>query len=187
MSDDLAAALRAILVRLEAAGIPYMLVGSMAALAYGRNRNTQDFDVVVDADEARLLAFVRDLPPDLFYASEDAVRDAVRRGALFNVIDMTTGWKIDLVPRKRRPFSVREFERRRTITVLGLEVFVASIEDVILAKLEWSKASGGSARQIEDVSELVRIAGGRLDLAYVDGGAEELRIEAEWRALRPQG
>lgn len=186
MSDDLAAALRAILARLEAAGIAYMVVGSVAALAYGRSRTTQDFDVVVEADEARLIAFVRSLPEDLFYASEDAARDAVRRGTLFNLIDMTTGWKIDVVPRKRRPFSLREFERRRKIVVLGVEVFVASVEDVILAKLEWSRVGGGSSRQLEDVAELVRLVGASLDVAYVDAGAVELDVVEAWQARRPR-
>lgn len=46
-----------------------MLVGSMAALAHGRSRSTQDFDVVIDADLPTLRALVRSLPDDRFYAS----------------------------------------------------------------------------------------------------------------------
>lgn len=59
MSDDLAATLRAIIERLSALGVEYMLVGSVAALAYGRSRATQDFDLVVALDEATARAFVR--------------------------------------------------------------------------------------------------------------------------------
>ena len=44
MTDELTDTLREIVSRLEARGIPYMLVGSVAALAYGRTRSTQDFD-----------------------------------------------------------------------------------------------------------------------------------------------
>jgi hypothetical protein len=32
---------------------------------------------------------------------------------MFNVVDFATGWKVDLIIRKARPFSLKEFERRR--------------------------------------------------------------------------
>ena len=56
MSDDLAEVLRVLLERLASVGVPYMIVGSVAALAHGRARATQDLDVVVDADEKALAA-----------------------------------------------------------------------------------------------------------------------------------
>ena len=97
MSDDLAELLRVFLERLATAGVPYMIVGSVAALAHGRTRATQDIDVVVDADERKLAALVASLPPERFYADADAARDARRRGSLFNVIDLETGWKLDVI------------------------------------------------------------------------------------------
>ena len=145
MSDDLVATLETILERLEALGIPYMIVGSIAALAHGRARSTQDFDLVVDIDAERAAALVDALPADRFYASKDAALDAVRRSTMFNVIDLKTGWKIGLVPLKRRPFSAQEFRRRQPVELLGVRAYVATIEDVVLAKLEWSKSAGGSA------------------------------------------
>jgi hypothetical protein len=59
---------------------------------------------------------------------------------------------------------------------------VASAEDVIISKLEWAKL-GGSARQIEDVAELVRIAG-QLDDAYLEHWIAELGLLDQWRAAR---
>ena len=49
------------------------------------------------------------------------------------------GVKIDLIIRKSRAFSLEEFDRRQLVTVQGLPLFVASAEDVAIAKLEWSK------------------------------------------------
>lgn len=187
MSDDLADTLRAILERLANLGVSYMLVGSVAALAHGRSRATQDFDLVVQMGEETARELVRSLPPDRFYASEEAATDAVRHSTLFNVVDMTTGWKVDFVPLKQRPFSQREFARRREVEVLGMRVFVASVEDVILAKLEWSERGGGSARQLEDVRELVRVAGDRLDVAYVEAGAADLGVADVWAGVRAAG
>lgn len=184
MTDDLAASLRYIVDLLEAQGVAYMLVGSVAALAHGRSRATQDFDVVVELSLATVDQLVEALPGDRFYVSRDAARDAVRRGTLFNIIDMTTGWKVDIVPRKRRPFSVTELNRRQRMEVLGVSVFVATLEDTILSKLEWARLAGGSGRQYEDVAELLRIGGEQLDRGYLERWVAELELSCEWDLAR---
>lgn len=181
MTDDLADTLREIVTRLDELRIPYMLVGSVAALAHGRSRSTNDFDMVIEADYRRLRELVRSLPQDRFYASESAAEEALRHSTQFNVIDMDTGWKVDLIPRKERPFSAAEFHRRERLEVLGLDVFVATIEDTIVAKLEWSRAAGGSERQLEDVRALVRLAGETLDREYVEKWIGGLGLEDAWR------
>jgi hypothetical protein len=183
MSDDLAALLRAFFERLTTAGIEHMVVGSVAALAHGRSRATQDVDVVVTGDEAVLRRLVESLPPERFYADADAAADARRRSTLFNVIDVETGWKLDLIPLKTRPFSRREFARRQRLEVLGVTLPIATVEDTIAAKLEWSKLAGGSERQREDARELVRLAGPRLDRAYLAAAIAELDLGTEWSAI----
>lgn len=179
MTDELTDTLREIVARLEAQGIPYMLVGSMAALAYGRDRSTKDLDVVLEAGSSALRALVRSLPEERFYASEDAAMEALRYESQFNVIDMVTGWKVDLIPRKRRAFSEAEFARRSRLDVMGVSTYVASVEDVIVAKLEWAKA-GGSERQLEDVRELVRLERARLDRSYVEQWVQRLDLREMW-------
>ena len=114
------------------------------------------------------------LPPERFYVSLDAALDALARRSQFNVIDMQTGWKVDLIILKARPFSRREFRRRVPIEILGTVVPVATVEDTIVGKLEWSKLAGGSARQLEDVEALAALAGARLDEPYVEAAATEL-------------
>ena len=79
------------------------------------------------------------------------------------MIDLNTGWKIDFIIRKSRPFSLEEFERRREADVLGTRLYVASAEDVIWSKLEWAKMSG-SERQINDVAGILRTQADELDL-----------------------
>lgn len=179
MTDELTDTLREIVARLESQGIPYMLVGSMAALAYGRDRSTKDLDVVLEAGSSALRAFVRSLPEERFYASEDAAMEALRYESQFNVLDMVTGWKVDLIPRKRRAFSEAEFARRSRLDVMGVSTYVASVEDVIVAKLEWAKA-GGSERQLEDVRELVRLERARLDRSYVEQWVQRLDLREMW-------
>ena len=179
MTDELTETLREIVARLESQGIPYMLVGSMAALAYGRDRSTKDLDVVLEAGPSALRALVRSLPEERFYVSEEAAMEALRYESQFNVLDMVTGWKVDLIPRKHRAFSEAEFARRSQLDVMGVPTYVASVEDVIVSKLEWAKA-GGSERQLEDVRELVRLKDTELDRSYVDQWVARLDLRELW-------
>jgi hypothetical protein len=44
-----------------------------------------------------------------------------------------------LIIRKSRAFSQEEFRRRQRVDLQNLPLYVASAEDVVVAKLEWSK------------------------------------------------
>jgi len=88
--------------------------------------------------EAPLERIVRGLDAAQYYVSPEAVEEAWRRRGQFNVVDLASGWKTDLILCKDRPFSRSEFERRERGIVFGTEVFVAAAEDTILAKLEWA-------------------------------------------------
>jgi hypothetical protein len=168
-----------IVPRIEAAGIPYMLTGSFASAYHGRPRATQDLDFVVAPTAAQLRALVRDLPPDQYYADEDAALDALGTESQFNIVDLATGWKIDLICRKSRPWSRVEFERRTLADIEGRPLYIATVEDVILAKLEWGKL-GSSARQVEDVAGLLQVRGPDLDLPYLLKWVAELDLSAQW-------
>ena len=124
-----------------------MLSGSFAGAYYGAARSTQDIDFVIEATPAKLEALRQGLRQNEYYVDFIALWEAHKQQSLFNVIDLTTGWKIDLIFRKARHFSVEEFRRRRAVDFHSISLFVASAEDVILSKLEWSKL-GGSQRQI---------------------------------------
>jgi hypothetical protein len=141
--------------------------------------------MVVDPDAAALRALVRSLPQERFYASPEALVEALAHETQFNIIDMHTGWKVDLIPRKRRAFSQTEFSRRRRLDVLGTSLWVASLEDTILAKLEWAKAAGGSERQREDVRALLGLGVATLDPDYVQRWVDELDLADEWARVRP--
>jgi hypothetical protein len=171
--------LRRISAALDRAGIAYMLTGSFASAHYGVPRSTQDIDLVIAANPAQLRTFVHSLPSGEYYADLDAALDALRRESLFNVIDLATDWKIDLIIRKSRAFSQEEFARRQLVTVQGLSLFVASAEDVIIAKLEWAKLAQ-SQRQIEDVAAILRLRLASLDRPYLERWIAELNLNEEW-------
>ncbi len=140
-----------------------MLTGSFASAHYGAPRATLDIDIVIAADPGQLRTFMQSLPSGEYYSDLDAALEAHRRQSLFNVIDLATGWKIDLIIRKSRAFSQEEFVRRQLVKVQGPCLFSwRSAEDVVIAKLEWSKLAQ-SQRQIEDVAAILRLRGETLD------------------------
>jgi hypothetical protein len=120
---------------LEKAGIPFMIVGSIASIAYSMPRLTNDVDIVINANAAQLGQWISSLG-DRFYSSMDMAREALQARSMFNVIDLTTGIKVDLIILKQRPFDVEEFRRRQPGEVGGTMLPLATAEDIILAKLE---------------------------------------------------
>lgn len=175
--------LRTVVGALDAAGIPSMLTGSLAAAWHGAGRATMDVDLVIAPTAARLRALTSALTRADLYVSVDAALDALARKTQFNVVDPATGWKADLIVRKSRPFSRSEFERRLPAEFEGIPLCVATVEDTIVAKLEWSQL-GGSARQLEDVAALLRVTGDQLDRQYVERWIASLGLERQWRAAR---
>jgi hypothetical protein len=171
--------LRPVLAALDASDIPYMLTGSFAAAYHGRPRATQDLDFVVAPTAARLVEFARRLAAAGFYVDQGAAQDALRHQSQFNAIHPDTGWKVDFIIRKSRPFSRAEFDRRHEGRLEDLAFKVTSVEDLILAKLEWARL-GGSARQLEDAAALARLRREELDRDYLRRWVGALGIEREW-------
>ena len=168
---------------LAQADIPYMLTGSFAAVYYGAPRSTQDIDFVISATPEQLRTFDRLLPKNEYYLDVQSAIEAQKRESPFNVIDKATGWKIDFIIQKSRPFSEQEFRRRTEVNFKGVLLFVASAEDVILSKLEWAKRSQ-SQRQIEDVIRVLNMHRDSLDQMYLQKWINELELAAEWKAAQ---
>lgn len=138
---DLAAALRVVARALDELAIAYMVVGSTAASAWGLARATRDVDLVMSidgGDSTRHHALLAVLDrPDL-YVPIDEAEVALMEGGTFNVLHPSTGGKVDVfVARPDDEFEMMRLARRTQADVLGEITWVATPEDVILAKLRW--------------------------------------------------
>jgi len=171
-----------IVAALDAAGALYMVVGSFASTLHGRPRTTQDIDLVVDASPSELERLLESLPHTEWYVDLDAAREALRLRSRFNIIDLQSGWKADVICLRDGAFAKTEFSRRIATELLGVRVFVATAEDTLLAKLVWARESG-SERQMEDAAGIFEAVGEALDRAYVDRWAGELKVGDLWRRV----
>lgn len=176
-------AFRSVRDALEDAGVPYMVTGSIASSVHGVPRATQDIDIVIEPTREQLVALMQRFVEPTYDADVDDALEAFRRRSMFSVIDRKGIWKIDFIIRKQRPFSKKEFDRRRKIEVLDVSVYAATAEDVLLAKLEWAKL-GESERQIRDAAGIIEIQGENLDHEYVERWAAALDIEDQLHAAR---
>ena len=176
------ALLRLVAAALRDAGIPFMLTGSVASAYHGAGRATLGLDLVIDPRPAQLDAFVARLVASGAYVSSEAAHEALAHRSMFNAVDVESGWKADFIVRKARPFSEEEFRRRISVDFQGIRLDVATLEDVVLSKLEWAKL-GGSARQLDDVRALVRLRAYELDEDYVRRWVSRLELDAQWDAV----
>jgi len=180
---SLTAFLRKVVEVLDGAGVPHMLTGSLAAAFYAVPRATQDLDVVVEVGETGVDGIVQGLTAAGFYVDGEAALEAQHAQGQFNAIDPTSGWKADFIVRKDRAYSRVEFSRRMRVTLLDVEVEIASLEDVLISKLEWSRL-GDSELQRRDVLQLLERTWNDLDRAYVEEWVTELGLESDWERAR---
>ncbi|MCX6831533.1 MAG: hypothetical protein NT028_05265 [candidate division Zixibacteria bacterium] len=166
--------LKLIASRLDGAGMPYMITGSMAMAVYSQPRMTRDIDLVVDlnpADGDRLVGLFR----EDCYIDGEAVKDAINRASMFNVIHKEWTAKADFIIRKNEEYRKVEFARRRKVSVAQVDVWVVSVEDLILSKLVW-RGQSRSELQLTDVRQLITSNPG-LDWNYLRKWATELGVE----------
>lgn len=168
---------------LEGVGIPYMVTGSFASSVHGVPRATNDIDVIIEPTREQLVQLMSKFAEPDYEAHPDDALNALKSRSMFSVIDRRGIWKIDFIVRKDRPFSKREFDRRRIIQILDVSVYAATPEDVLLAKLEWAKM-GESERQIRDAAGILEIQRDKLDVEYVERWAAALDVEDQLQAAR---
>jgi hypothetical protein len=168
---------------LEASAVPYMLTGSFAMSYQGVMRATHDVDIVISAPAQKVVDLVRHLNDNGYYADQQGALDAHREISMFNAIDNETGWKIDFIFSKPTAYAREAFQRRKTVDFHGARMFVSSVEDVVVSKLDWAKM-GESARQIEDVSAVLKKKHAVLDRPYVEKWIKELGLSVQWDRAR---
>jgi hypothetical protein len=94
---------------------------------------------------------------------------------MFNILDMISGWKIDVIFKKPSVHHQRAFQRRTSAEIESGPLVAATAEDTIVSKLERAKM-GESSRQIEDVAGILKARLALLDRAYIEKWVGELGL-----------
>jgi len=112
--------------------------------------------------------------------------DAINRQGMFNLIDVTSGDKVDFWMLTNEPFDRSRFARKYAEEVWGMRITVSSPEDTILAKLRWAKLSGGSEKQFTDALRVYEVQFRSLDMEYLHSWAKKLDVESMLQKLQEE-
>jgi len=102
---------------LDKLNIPYLITGSMASMAYGEPRFTNDIDIVADVRPDQVEAVKACFPEKDFYLETESMKKAIIRRQQFNVIHPSSGLKIDVIIHRKDAFDVSRFSRARQLHV----------------------------------------------------------------------
>jgi hypothetical protein len=163
----------------ELMSIRYYITGGVCAIAYGEPRTTRDLDVVVQVESTEIAPLVKQLEAVGFYCPPGAVEEIQAGGArVLSVTHMQLVLNADIVLNADTEFDRSKMERRR-LEAIGLDesecFWLASPEDVILAKLRWGKQSQ-SEKQWRDVLGVLKVQGETLDFDYLRSWSSRLEL-----------
>jgi hypothetical protein len=192
---DALLALIPVVATLRRLGVKHYICGSLASSFYGTNRMTADVDIVAELLPSHVAPFVESLRGD-FYVDERMIRDAIARKSCFNVIQLSTSFKVDIFARKNRPYDANVMDRIKEqaidVNFPTSRFCVQSAEDTLLAKFEWYRLGDEiSDRQWQDVKGVMKVNGAMLDRAYLQKWAAELGVDdllaKAWKEVEGDG
>jgi hypothetical protein len=134
--------------------IRHHLTGGIISVAWGEPRMTQDIDIVIDrlAANSRIDQLVREIQSAGYFADEQAIRNAIRSGKPFQLLDEVEILKLDVYPHELIP---GELSRSVLVEVFpGSAIAVTSRTDAALSKLIWIRR--GSQKSRRDLRQIVR-------------------------------
>ena len=175
--------LRYVITCFERLKIPYFVTGSFASIYYGEYRTTVDIDIVAQVRAEHIAPLVAAFQPPDFYISDDGVRDAVKTRFQFNIIDMSTALKIDVIIESGDEFDLSRRSRVKRIEAApSLDTWFASPEDVIIKKLLYYQ-EGGSDKHLRDIAGMLRVSGKTIDQIYIEKWAKNLNVMEIWNTV----
>ncbi len=176
--------IRKIVWTFETHDIPYFITGSIASIAFGEPRYTNDIDVVADMSIQNSAQLLAAFPSPEFYVSESAVRAAVLKRFQFNIIHPTSGLKVDVMIPGDDAYNRLRMSRRVRLEVDHETIgWFSSAEDLILKKLEFYRL-GGSEKHLRDISGILLVQGDRIDQVYLDRWAALMEVTVELELVR---
>ncbi|MCK4765629.1 MAG: hypothetical protein KAW12_25745 [Candidatus Aminicenantes bacterium] len=170
---------------LEELHIPYMISGSVGSMLYGEPRMTNDIDIVIELETAKVKELLGRFDEEqYYYPSLDFVEESVRRKDQFNIIHIESGSKVDIIIKKTTEFAEVEFSRKKQVPFTeDFEAFTASPEDIILSKMAFYHL-GSSEKHIKDIVSMLIISGDQIDRDYLTEWIDRFGYREIWEIIR---
>jgi hypothetical protein len=171
---------------LISSGLPYAVTGSVAAMAYGEPRLTNDIDLVLQIKTTEIPRLVEAFPEADFYLppSEVIASEIVRgnRGHL-NIISQHSLLKADVYIVSSDPLQHWAMEHVRIIDIDGLPVAFTPPEYLIIRKLEFFR-EGGSQKHLRDIAAMLEESSGIIDQSFLSHHLSALNLSSQYKAAQ---
>ena len=175
--------LQQVITAFEELNIDYLVTGSIASMAYGEPRLTNDIDIVADIKIEQVNLLERYFPHEEFYFDAEMVRGAIIHKSQFSLIHPGSGLKVDVILYQDTRFDRSRFSRSKRIEpVEGYQANFATPEDVIIKKMEYYK-KGASDKHLRDITGILKVSGNDVDREYIITWAKKLGLMKIWRAV----
>ena len=161
-------------------GIDYVVVGSFASSIHGEYRATGDIDIVAALGHENVDSLVAAFKKD-FYVDDLSIRRAITEGRSFNIIHLTAIFKVDifLPATDLGKQQLLRRQRHKLDPSASQEIWVATAEDTIIAKLHWYHIGNEvSEPQWRDVGGIIGTLGAELDSDYLRYWADLLGLRS---------
>jgi hypothetical protein len=158
--NNLVKSLQKVVDVLEQEHLSYMLVGGFAVGFYNQVRFTLDIDLVIQIHVHHIDKIIPHFPE--WEGHLQGLKDSATRLNFFNIIDFETGVKLDFMLYQDSDYNWTAFERRRKVDFMGVDCYIAAVEDLIIGKLLWY-ASSKSEKQLGDIQYLLNVPGVNFD------------------------
>lgn len=165
---------------LNESNIEYVVIGGLTAIKYGRPRSTMDIDVIVRIDpkqekhlDALIQTFIRnDLELDIL-----DLETSLLQGEHVPVFDKCSPYRIDLKTVHDK-LDTSSLKNRRKTEIFGVETWIESPEDLIIAKLVY-----GGQQDEEDVLAVILAQKDELNISYLQKRSQEEHVNAKLLVL----
>jgi predicted nucleotidyltransferase len=147
--------LEALLRRLVAHGVDFVVVGAIALIGHGSTRNTRDLDICYATDPANLEALgaamvelgarLRGIPDEAPFAPD---AQTLRRTSILT-LETSDGWIDLLVSPSGAPAYAELRKRAERVAIDGMAILIASLDD-----LEAMKRAAGRPQDLIDLEEI---------------------------------
>jgi hypothetical protein len=171
---------------LNALGVPWMAVGSIASSAYGERRSTLDVDVVAVVGKEHAARFPSVFPETDFYcppADVIEIESARPERGHFNLIHHHSIYKADIYIATGSEFERWAFKNRRRLVVGETPVWLAPPEYVIVHKLEFFREGGGE-KHLRDIRGMLAVTD--VDRPFLETEIDARQLQDAWQAVQAQ-